>query len=162
MKILGIDPGFERVGWGLIDTSGGDAAYHSCGVIKTSKDLPHQERLRVISTSLKQLIRKELPEVAVVEKLFFAKNKTTALKVAEARGVILLTLHNELIPIQQFTPLEVKLAVAGHGRAEKKQVEWVVKNVLKIKEDITSDDAMDALALCLMGQGGGPNSYPQA
>mgnify|MGYP001559940268 FL=1 len=150
MRILGIDPGIERVGWGIVDAINGDSIYQECGCIKTSKDAPHSERIATISKELREIIQKFKPDKAIVEKLFFAKNKKTALSVSEARGAILLILSEANIAMQEFTPLQVKLGLTGNGRAEKKQVEWVVKNILKIKHEIRSDDAYDALALCLM------------
>ncbi|MEK7576277.1 MAG: crossover junction endodeoxyribonuclease RuvC [Patescibacteria group bacterium] len=150
MRILGIDPGIERVGWGIVDAINGNSIYQECGCIQTSKKIPHSERIASISQELKKIIKKFKPDHAIVEKLFFAKNKKTALTVSEARGAILFVLSEANIVIHEFTPLQVKLGLTGNGRAEKKQVEWVVKNILKIKEDIRSDDAYDALALCLM------------
>ncbi len=150
MKVLGIDPGVERVGWGLVDSTGSRVEYISCGCIMTSKTLSQQERLASIATQLAALIAREAPERAVVEKLFFSKNKKTALAVSEARGVILVALRQAGINTTEYTPSEVKSALAGNGRAEKRQVAWVVKNILKIKEHIRSDDALDALALALM------------
>ncbi|KKU53213.1 MAG: crossover junction endodeoxyribonuclease RuvC [Candidatus Ryanbacteria bacterium RIFCSPLOWO2_12_FULL_47_9c] len=150
MRILGIDPGVERVGWGLVEIGGGKMEYRGCGCITTSKNSAHHDRLARISSEISSLVRKTKPTHAVVEKLFFAKNKKTALSVAESRGTIIVTLVSNKIPIFEFTPLEVKRAITGNGRAEKRQVAWVVKNILKIKAPITSDDALDALALCLM------------
>ncbi|MDA1334821.1 MAG: crossover junction endodeoxyribonuclease RuvC [bacterium] len=150
MRVLGIDPGIERVGWGITVSHGNDATYINCGCIKTSKKLSHYERLTLVADKLKQVIIREKPDKASVEKLFFSTNKKTALTVAEARGVILYTIHKEGLPIEEFTPLEVKMAITGNGKADKKQVAWMVKNILKIKEDITQDDALDALALSLM------------
>ena len=148
--VLGIDPGIERVGWGLVEMEGSGARFHKCGCITTSKDLPHASRIALVVAQLRALIEQESPDHVVIEKLFFAKNRKTAMAVAESRGAILAALTEANIRISEFTPLEVKAALVGNGRAEKKQVAWVVKNVLKIKENITSDDALDALALCLM------------
>lgn len=153
MRILGIDPGIERLGWGIVDTIRSKSQYIDCGCIKTPKDLPQPERLALISKELRALIQEKRPERAVVEKLFFATNKKTAISVAEARGVILVSLHQENIPIFEFTPLEVKRSLTGNGNAEKKQVAWMVRNILKLDESIRSDDALDALALSLMVQG---------
>ncbi|MEK7649798.1 MAG: crossover junction endodeoxyribonuclease RuvC [Patescibacteria group bacterium] len=150
MRILGIDPGIERVGWGVVDTVGAVSTYYGCGRITTPRTLTHQERLEMVARELSELIEKTSPECAVVERLFFAKNKKTALAVAEARGAIMLTLSKASLPTREFTPMEVKMAVTGNGRAEKKQVAWMVRNILKVPVEITSDDALDALALCLM------------
>ena len=96
-------------------------------------------------------MRGQKPDEAVVERLFFAKNKKTALLVSEARGAIMLTLHSLGVQTREYTPLAVKLAITGNGRAEKRQVAWVVKRVLKIDHNIGSDDELDALALCMLG-----------
>ena len=150
MKVLGIDPGIERVGWGLIETNGNAVKYIGCGCIKTSSDLAQQERLASIAHQIRNLVREKTPDRAVVERLFFAKNKKTALSVSESRGAILVVLLEENVITSEYTPLEVKRAITGNGSAEKRQVAWMVKNILKIKENIASDDALDALALCLM------------
>ncbi|MSR76104.1 MAG: crossover junction endodeoxyribonuclease RuvC [Candidatus Ryanbacteria bacterium] len=150
MRVLGVDPGIERVGWGIVDTIGAVSTYYDCGRITTPRTLSHQGRLEMIAQELGTIIKTAKPECAVVERLFFAKNKKTALAVAEARGVIMLTLSAASLPTQEFTPMEVKMAVTGNGRAEKKQVAWMVHNILKVPSEVTSDDALDALALCLM------------
>lgn len=150
MRILGIDPGIERVGWGIIETDAGKTIYRGCGCITTLKTHSPQERIAQIAGELRKIIRRESPDRAIIEKLFFAKNKKTALMVSESRGALLLVLAEEGVPTDEFTPLEVKAAITGNGRAEKHQVAWMVKNILKIKEEISSDDALDALALCLM------------
>ncbi|MEK7630740.1 MAG: crossover junction endodeoxyribonuclease RuvC [Patescibacteria group bacterium] len=150
MRVLGIDPGIERVGWGVVDTVGAVSTYYRCGRITTPRTILHQERLEMIERELGALIKEMRPACAVVERLFFAKNKKTALAVAEARGVIMLTLSAASLPIYEFTPMEVKMAITGNGHAEKKQVAWMVRNILKVPAEVTSDDALDALALCLM------------
>lgn len=150
MKVLGIDPGVERVGWGLVVTENGHSTYQSCGCFKTPKTLSQGERLLLIAKEIDSIINREKPDKAVVERLFFATNKKTALAVAEARGVITLGILQNNVPMLEFTPLEVKMAITGNGAAEKKQVAWVVKNILKLDDSIKSDDALDALALCLM------------
>jgi crossover junction endodeoxyribonuclease RuvC len=152
MKILGIDPGIGRVGWGIIFSEKRRLEYIACGCITTSKDLSQQERIGQICRELRALIQQHSPDTAVVERLFFAKNKKTAFAVSEARGAILMLLDEHKITTIERTPLEVKMAITGNGRAEKHQVAWVVKNILKIPTDITSDDALDALALCLMAK----------
>lgn len=151
MIILGIDPGIERVGWGVVALDGGSLKYHSSGCIKTPRALGHSERIALIAREIEALAKREKPDEAVVEKLFFAKNKKTAFLVSEARGAIMLVLHMAGIKTREYTPLEVKRALTGNGRAEKRQVAWVVKNILGIKDSVTSDDALDALALCFLG-----------
>lgn len=149
--ILGIDPGIGRVGWGVVHADARGVAYDSSGCITTDKKLKPADRMAAIAAELKRIVSTKKPHSAVVEKLFFAKNKKTALLVAEARGVIMLTLRELGVQTLEFTPLEVKMAVVGNGRAEKRQVAWVVKNMLKLRDSVRSDDELDALALCLLG-----------
>jgi len=147
--ILGIDPGYARVGIGLVQQEGSKyfCLHYEC--IETNKTLNFNQRLFSISTKLNQIIKKYKPEIAVVEKLFFAKNATTAIDVGQARGVILLTLFNHGIDTYELTPLEVKRFVSGYGKADKKQIQRVVKMILGLKEIPQPDDAADALALAL-------------
>lgn len=152
MKVLGIDPGVERVGWGVVNVNRSAVSYIACGCAKTAKTLGHADRLLLISKKLTELVSEFSPEITVVERLFFSTNKKTGIAVAESRGVILSTLKGLGLEIQEYTPLEVKRAIVGNGKAEKAQVAWMVKNILKIKENIVSDDALDALALCLMAR----------
>ena len=125
MKTLGIDPGIERVGWGVIFSEKGKLEYVACGCITTSRTLSQQERIVKICRELRLLIRHYSPDTAVVERLFFAKNKKTALAVSESRGAILMLLGEEKIATIERTPLEVKMPITGNGRAEKHQVAWV-------------------------------------
>ena len=151
MIILGLDPGTTRLGYGIIKTGTGGTKYLSCGVIEPGvKD--RTERLKFLHTGLIKLIKEYKPDAAVVEKLYFSNNKTTALSVAEARGVILLTLAIYNISITEFTPNEVKKMVAGWGRSDKHGVELAVKISLSLPKDFkVLDDATDALALALSG-----------
>ncbi|MBI2052889.1 MAG: crossover junction endodeoxyribonuclease RuvC [Candidatus Ryanbacteria bacterium] len=150
MIILGLDPGIERLGWGLVECERGKYSYIDCGCIKTPRGKSQSERLSLLSRALVKLIKDAKPDRAHIEKLFFAKNKKTALGVAEARGAILKTLFDAHLAVREFTPLEVKMSLTGNGRAEKRQVAWMVRNILKIREKISSDDALDALALSIM------------
>lgn len=152
MRVLGIDPGIARIGWGIVDISPGALVYRGCGCIVTSRLKSQKERIVDVILELRSLIERERPERAVIEKLFFAKNRKTAMAVSESRGAIVLTLQEAGLDIDEFTPLEVKASITGNGRAEKHQVAWMVKNILNIKDPITSDDALDALALCLMAK----------
>ncbi|MEK7643129.1 MAG: crossover junction endodeoxyribonuclease RuvC [Patescibacteria group bacterium] len=149
-RILGIDPGIERMGWGYIEAEGSRVEYRDCGCIVTPRTLVDRERLVLIRTELQSILARIEPDVVHIERLFFSKNKKTALRVAEARGVIMATLAESGMPIFEFTPNEVKLGVTGVGNAEKRQVAWMVRNILHIKDTISSDDALDALALCLI------------
>ncbi len=147
MRILGIDPGTTRVGFGVIE-AGKDirpVAYGTIGVEAKSSYL----RLKAIERDLRKIIKKYHPEVAAVEKLFFAKNQKTAMAVSEARGVILLVLGEEGVQLKEYAPSEVKSAVAGSGVATKRAVEKIVALILKIPKIQGFDDASDALALAI-------------
>lgn len=149
MRILGIDPGTATVGWGVIEISGGDYAPIAYGHISTSKELSMPERLREIADDLESLIRTHEPAEAAVEELFFFNNQKTVISVAQARGVILLTLERFGVKIYGYTPLEVKQALTNYGRADKTQVQLMTKNILKLKTIPKPDDAADALALAV-------------
>ena len=147
--ILGIDPGYGRTGWGVIEKVGGDWQVVAWGCIETSAKDSFVDRLVELYKELQKLIIKYKPTRSGVEELFFAKNVKTAMKVGQARGVILLTLMQAKLPIDEFNPLQIKQALTGYGRAEKGQVERMVQMILSIKEKIRPDDAADALAVAL-------------
>lgn len=149
--ILGIDPGFGRMGWGVVEKVGGEWKAVACGCVETKAGLPFKERLIALHQNLKKIIIKYQPSRAAVEDLFFAKNVKTAMRVGEARGVIILTLVEAGLPVYEFTPLQVKQAMTGYGRAEKRQVERMLIMQLNIKKKIRPDDAVDALAVALTG-----------
>ncbi len=150
IKILGIDPGLGRVGWGVIERTKknewGAVAY---GCIETSTKKTFVDRLAEIHDDLESVIKKYKPARLAVEELFFFKNVKTAIEVAQARGVILLTGVENRLEIDEFTPLQVKQAITGYGRAEKLQMQKMVAITLRIKGKIKSDDAADALAIAL-------------
>ncbi|HAT03623.1 MAG TPA: crossover junction endodeoxyribonuclease RuvC [Candidatus Magasanikbacteria bacterium] len=148
-RILGIDPGFGRTGFGIIEKVGGDWKLVDYGCIETSTKDIFVQRLEELSIQLTNIVKKYKPTHAAVEELFFAKNVTTAIKVGQARGVILLTLRQARVPVFEFTPLQVKQSVTGYGRAEKGQLQRMVKMLLGLKKPITQDDAADALAVAL-------------
>lgn len=148
MKVLGIDPGSGIVGFGYVQ-KGSSPRMLGGGVIKTTIGDETAIRLLELYESLKELIHEFQPEVASVEKLFFAQNVTTAMTVSQARGVILLALAEAKIPIYEYTPLEIKMAMTGYGRATKAQVQEMVRVQLKLKKKPTPDDAADALAVAL-------------
>lgn len=148
-RILGVDPGFGRVGYGIIDCVGDRYTTVAYGCIETDTKQSFVERLEGIADELIQIIQTYKPDCAGVEELFFYKNVTTAIKVGQARGAILLTLRKARIKIHEYTPLEVKQSVTGYGRADKTQLEAMVKMILNIKKKITPDDAADALAIAL-------------
>ena len=155
LRIIGLDPGFGRLGYGIIERAGRDWELVIAGIIETTPKQAFVKRLMVLNTELTDLIKKYKPVGAAVEELFFAKNVTTGIKVAEARGVIILTLAQAKIPIKELTPLQVKQALTGYGRAEKRQVEYMVGHLLKLKPGKKlKDDAYDALAIALAAAGG--------
>ncbi len=148
MKILGIDPGTTRIGFGVIESNKNTVTVIDYGIISTpGKD--NASDYKMISEKLSKLIKTHKPEKAGIEKLFFSKNRKTAMSVAEARGVAILTLANHGLQIAEFTPQQVKQAVSSYGSAGKAQVERMVRLILKIKEPIRPDDAADALAIAI-------------
>jgi len=148
MKILGIDPGIERLGYGIIEISGRKVYPVDFGVITTpGKKTP--ARLDIIHVKLSKIIEEFTPDESSVEKLYFFQNTKTAIVVGEARGVVLLTLEEHGLPIYEYTPLQIKSSVTGYGKADKKQVQLMVKKLLKLKELPKQDDAADALAAAL-------------
>lgn len=152
MRILGIDPGTATVGWGVIEAVNGKITSVAFGHISTSKDLAPEKRLAEIASDLKTIIQQYQPDEAAVEELFFANNQKTIITVAQARGVILLTLENFCVSIFGYTPLEVKQALTNYGRADKAQVQLMVQAILKLPEIPKPDDTADALAIALCHQ----------
>lgn len=147
MIILGIDPGTAKCGWGIIEKN--DLKLIDYGCIETSKDSPTGDRLKIIQKELRKIIKRYKPKKIGLESLFFFKNQKTAMKVAQAYGVIILTITQEKIPIIELTPLQVKQGMVGYGRAEKSQVQKMVQKFLKLKEIPKPDDAADALAVAI-------------
>jgi len=147
-RILGIDPGFARTGWGIIEDTG-QITKIDYGCIETTKDLEYSERLICLSNELKKIIKRYQPEFAGVEQLFFCKNAKTGIQVGEARGIIILTLAQNKLPIFEFTPLQVKQSVVGHGAADKSQVQRMVQTILNLSDIPKPDDAADALAVAI-------------
>ena len=149
MIILGIDPGLATTGYGVINKDNRAFRHVAHGAILTKKSDAHEARLLCLSRALKKIVKQFHPRVAAVEELFIYKNLKTAMFVSQARGAILLTLAECRIPVYQFTPLEVKQALTGYGRAEKLQMQKMVKTVLGLLEIPKPDDAADALAVAL-------------
>jgi crossover junction endodeoxyribonuclease RuvC len=151
IRILGIDPGFGRVGYGVIEKVGKTNTWKAVayGCIETSPKKKFVERLSDVREDLLEVIKRFKPTRMAVEELFFFKNVTTGIEVSQARGVILLTGYEAGLPIDEFTPLEVKRALTGYGRAEKPQMQRLIAVSLGIKGKIKSDDAADALAIAL-------------
>ncbi len=149
MRILGIDPGTGILGFGLIDYQKDNLKLVDAGVIRTPVHHPDADRLLIIYEELKQLIKEHSPDVMSVEKLFFAQNVTTAMTVAQARGVVLLIAMQHKLDLHEFTPLQIKQAITGYGRADKSQMQEMVKVLLKLKSKPKPDDAADALAAAI-------------
>lgn len=150
MRIIGIDPGTGILGFGVIDSSAqGGFKLVDAGVIKTPVRQADSKRLKTIFEELGVIIKQHEPEVIAVEKLFFAQNVTTAMKVAQARGVVLLLGEQNGLSLFEYTPLQIKQAVTGYGKAEKRQVQEMVKTILKLDDIPKPDDCADALAVAI-------------
>ena len=150
MRILGIDPGLARVGYGVIDTSNGQQQMLDCGIIRTNPGIDDGVRMVEIASDLRQLIRRWKPQLAAVEKFFFYRSSTT-ISVLQARGVIIMTLARFRVPVMEFPPMQIKLALAGSGHAEKDEVLDAVMRELNLDQPPRPDDAADALAIALTG-----------
>ena len=149
MRILGIDPGSASVGFGLIESNRGSVRMLQYGAVTTEAGLPLATRLVQIENDMTALISQLKPDEIAVEELFFSKNITTGIAVAHGRGVILCTAERLGVPIFEYTPMQVKQAVAGYGLADKKQVMDMTKRLLKLKAVPKPDDAADALAIAI-------------
>lgn len=149
MKILGIDPGMAIVGYGLIEFEGDRIELLASGSIQTDKNLSDSKRLLEIFEDLSFVVDKYKPDCASVENLFFFKNQKTVIPVAEARGVILTVLEKFGVPTYSYTPMEVKQVLTGYGRAEKKEVEQMVKLTLETDSLPKLDDTVDAIAIAI-------------
>ena len=149
MRVLGIDCGSERTGYGVIESDGAEHRLLAAGVIRTNTKWPFEKRLLEIAVGLRRLIRDYLPESAAVEEVFYSANVKTALKLAHVRGVALLAIAEAGIGLAEYSPLEVKTSVVGYGRAEKEQVKVMVRSLLRLPEAIESEDACDALAVAI-------------
>ncbi len=149
MRVLGIDPGTGIVGFGVIDTDGYKHKMIEAGVIRTPAHQALELRLKTIYDSLLEIIKTNNPDVVVVERLFFARNVTTAISVSHARGVMLLAATNLGVPVAEYTPLQIKQALTGYGQADKSQIQEMVKIMLGLSERPKPDDCADALAAAL-------------
>ncbi len=149
MRILGIDPGLATIGWGVIDTNGFKHKAVDFGHIQTPTKLPVEKRLAMIYDDLDAVIKRTAPEAIAIEELFFNTNITTGIRVAEARGVILLCAEHSRIAVSEYTPLQVKQSVVGYGRADKKQVITMVSLLLSLPHPPKPDDTADALAIAI-------------
>jgi crossover junction endodeoxyribonuclease RuvC len=149
LKILGIDPGTATTGWGIVQIEGSKMKAQSCGCILTPARQNQAKRLAHIFDELNKIIKKTKPDVVAIEKLFFINNIKTAMTVGEARGVCLLAAEQNKILIFEYTPLQVKQSLTGYGKAEKSQIQMMVKMILKLKEIPKPDDMADALAIAI-------------
>lgn len=149
MKILGIDPGTAIVGYSILEYQDKKIKLIDYGCIYTEKTLPMGDRLLQIYEELEYLIKKHKPEHIAVEELFYFKNNKTVISVGEARGVILLAGKKNNLKLGEYTPLQVKIGITGYGKAEKKQVQLMVKKILNLKEIPKPDDAADAIAIAI-------------
>lgn len=149
MRILGIDPGTGIVGFGVIDVDGNKYKLVDAGVIRTPVNQELSERLETIFEEISEVIKLNKPEVASIEKLFFAQNVTTAISVSHARGVLMLAAKQSGLKIAEYTPLQIKQALTGYGRAEKKQIQTMVQTILDLDEPIKQDDCADAVAAAI-------------
>lgn len=147
--ILGIDPGYDRMGYGIIQYEKGNWKLLGYGCAKTSKDQTMSERLFEINNDLESIIKKYKPVAVGIEDLFFSKNVKTGIKVAQARGVILCTSQKNKLKIFEFTPLQIKQQIAGNGRADKTQVQILSAMMLGLKNKLKQDDAADAVAVAI-------------
>ncbi len=150
MRIIGIDPGTGLLGFGVIEASGANTKLVDAGVIRTPAHTPLADRLSEIYDGLTEIIKETNPEIMAIEKLFFAQNVTTAMSVAHARGVAMLTGKQANLQIEEYTPLQIKQTMTGYGRADKKQVQEMVRLQLGLAVAPQPDDCADALAAAIM------------
>lgn len=149
MRIIGIDPGTAIVGYGIVDFENGEFSLVTSGSVQTAKNLPDSERLLEIQKDLTKILDIYKPDTASVEKLFFCKNQKTVISVAQGRGVILATLANFGINIFEYTPMQIKLAITGYGKAKKEEVAEMVKRQIRYEHFPTLDDTADAIAMAV-------------
>lgn len=148
-RVIGVDPGVNIVGYGVVEEAGAKLACHEWGAIKTPKGASMPKRLKHIADGLREIIAKHSPAELALEESFFAKDAQSALKLGHARGVIMLVAEEAGLPVFEYSPLKVKQTVTGYGRAEKEQVRTMVRHMLSLKENPTPLDASDALAIAI-------------
>ncbi|OGB85080.1 crossover junction endodeoxyribonuclease RuvC [candidate division Kazan bacterium RIFCSPLOWO2_01_FULL_48_13] len=149
--ILGLDPGTATTGFGVVKEDQGSIALVDCGYITTPSTNSDSDRLLVIGRAVEKLLKTYRPDAVAVEKLFFAKNQTTAMAVSQSRGVLLASIARAQLPLLEYTPLQVKQRITGYGRADKRQIQQMVKALLKLDQVPQPDDAADALAVAICG-----------
>jgi crossover junction endodeoxyribonuclease RuvC len=151
MRVIGIDPGYGRLGIAILEkgnlSNKETLLYSEC--IETNKDLEFTDRLQIISKKIGGIVDEFAPESLAIENLFFNTNQKTAMRVAEARGAIINLALSKNLKVYEFTPLQIKVAITGHGRSDKKQVTNMLKNLIEVKKDIKVDDEYDAIAIGL-------------
>ncbi|MBQ1202286.1 MAG: crossover junction endodeoxyribonuclease RuvC [Clostridia bacterium] len=162
MLILGIDPGYAIIGWGVIRYERGRYIPVDFGAITTKAGMPFADRLEQIYRELSLLLTTYQPDAVAIEKLYFQNNQKTAIDVAQARGVTVLAIHQSGIPIYEYTPLQVKSAVSGYGQAQKPQVMEMVRRLLRLKAVPKPDDTADALAIAICHAQHGGTTIKQA
>jgi crossover junction endodeoxyribonuclease RuvC len=149
MRILGVDCGSVKTGYGVIETDGRDHRLITAGVIRVKSTLPLHTRVTTIARELRELIQRYTPDAAAVEEVFYSLNVKTALNLAHVRGVVLLAISEAGLEFGEYSPLEVKNSVVGYGRAEKHQVQLMIHSLLRLESGIRSEDACDALAVAV-------------
>ncbi len=149
MRILGIDPGYAIMGYGIVEKKGNSLKLITAGAITTPKEMLMSDRLKTLYSELMEVISEYQPEEAAIEELYFNTNAKTVIFVGEARGVAVLACSNSGLPIYEYTPLQIKTSLTGNGRAEKKQVQFMVKKLLGLEDIIKPDDAADAVAAAM-------------
>lgn len=149
LRVIGIDPGTATTGWAVVEKSHDQLFPIGFGFIQTTKNKTESERLLEISLDLEKIIDKFRPQESATERIFLFKNQKTVIQIGQARGAILLTLEKKNVKLASYTPLQVKQAVTGYGRAEKKQVQFMVKKILNLKSTPQPDDVADALAIAI-------------
>lgn len=148
-KVLGIDPGYARCGWAIVEQRNGKDALMDAGCFETDSKTPYQARIRAVGAHISSLLQKYSPDSLALERLFFSTNQKTAMHIAEVRGMIMNLAGT--CPVQEFTPPQIKLAICGYGKADKKQVQKMAMLLLGLKEIPAPDDKADAIAVALTG-----------
>jgi crossover junction endodeoxyribonuclease RuvC len=148
-RVLAIDPGYERMGIAILEKQNRKEVVLFSDCVKTKTSMPHSGRLALLSVAIETCVKEWKPDVCATESLFFGKNRKTAILVAEARGAILSTVARLNLPVSEYFPMEVKIAVTGHGGSDKKQVEFMLKKLVNIEKKIEHDDEYDAIAIGL-------------
>ncbi|MBQ2455518.1 MAG: crossover junction endodeoxyribonuclease RuvC [Firmicutes bacterium] len=149
MRILGIDPGYAIMGYGVVEKKGNSLTLVTAGAVTTPKEMIMSDRLKTLYQGLMDVIAEYQPEEVAIEELYFNTNAKTVIFVGEARGVAILACSNSGLPIFEYTPLQIKTSMTGNGRADQKQVQFMVKRILKLDDIIRPDDAADAVAAAI-------------